>query len=116
MWLTPNSCNDTHGFTYHNGTVLCTDSISNGDKYLSRLVPKILASKLFTHQKAALFITFDEGNTRYPYDYVYSVCAGPVVKTDFVSSRYFSHYSLLPSLERVLHLQPLSRIDPRVPA
>src|SRR2546430_17637672 len=66
MWLTPNSCNDTHGFTYHNGTVLCTDSISNGDKYLSQLVPKILASKLFTQQKAALFITFDEGNTRYP--------------------------------------------------
>src|SRR5947199_42979 len=38
MWLTPNSCNDTHGFTYHNGTVLCTDSISIGDNYLSRLI------------------------------------------------------------------------------
>src|SRR6184192_3414127 len=77
LWLTPNSCNDTHGFTYHNGTVLCTDSISIGDNYLSRLVPKILASELFTHQKAALFI----------------------------------HYSLLSTLERVWHLQPLTSND-----
>lgn len=111
MWLTPNSCNDTHGFTYHNGTVLCTDSISIGDNYLSRLVPKILASELFTHQKAALFITFDEGETRYPNDYVYSVWAGPVAKTDFVSSSHFSHYSLLSTLERVWHLQPLTSND-----
>jgi len=116
MWLTPNSCNDTHGFTYQNGTVRCTDSISIGDNYLSQLVPKILASKLFTHQKAALFITFDEGNTRYPYDYVYSVWAGRVVKSDFVSSNHYSHYSLLSTLETVWHLKPLTSNDANAPA
>ena len=104
MWLTPNLCNDTHD---------CP--ISSGDKYLSQIVPKILASKLFTHQKAALFITFDEGNTRYPRDYVYSVWAGAVVKTGFESSNPYGHYSFLSTLEKVWHLTPLAGNDVSAP-
>src|SRR5438552_12758685 len=49
MWLTPNKCNDMHS---------C--SISQGDTYMSGLVPKILDSTLFKTKRAALFVTYDE--------------------------------------------------------
>jgi phosphatidylinositol-3-phosphatase len=104
MWLTPNLCNDMHD---------CP--ISTGDSYLSNLVPKILSSDLFTHQKAALFITFDEGNAAYPKDYVYSVWAGPTVKKDFTSQENHSHYSFLSTLENVWHLHSLTSNDLSAP-
>ena len=100
MWLTPNLCNDMHD---------CP--VSAGDSYLSKLVPKILASKIFTHHKAALFITFDEGNASFPSDYVYSVWAGPTVKKNFQSDTSFSHYSFVNTIEKVWHLQPLTSND-----
>ena len=100
MWLTPNLCNDMHD---------CP--VSTGDNYLSFLVPKILSSKIFTHHKAALFITFDEGNLAYPGDYVYTVWAGPVVKTGFESGLFHSHYSFLSTLESAWRLHPLTNND-----
>lgn len=105
MWLTPNLCNDMHD---------C--SISTGDTYLSQLVPEILASNLFTDHKAALYITFDEGNGFCPTDgssrdCVYAVWAGPDAKTQFKSSIPFTHYSFLSTLETVWHLQPLTSND-----
>ena len=102
MWLTPNLCNDTHD---------CP--VSTGDTYLSMLVPKILASKLFTHQKAALFIAYDEGNgdRQYPSDQVYAVWAGSVAKTGFTSSNQYTHYSYLRTIEMNWHLPPLTNND-----
>ncbi len=100
MWLTPNLCDDMHD---------CP--VSAGDTYLSHLVPRILTSKLFTHQKAALFITFDEGDNPYPNDHVYSVWAGSGVRKGFESSNPYSHYSLLKTLEMVWKLPPLTSND-----
>src|SRR6266571_2871305 len=102
MWLTPNPCDDMHD---------C--SVSIGDAFLSQIVPKILNSTLFTHQKAALFITFDEGNgnSDFPNDQVYSLWAGRVVKTHFQSSNQYSHYSLLKTLETVWNLPSLTSND-----
>jgi hypothetical protein len=100
MWLTPNLCDDMHD---------C--SVSAGDTYLSQVVPNILNSTLFTHQKAALFITFDEGNGDFPNDQVYSVWAGAVVKTHFQSSNQYSHYSFLKTLETAWKLIPLTNND-----
>jgi len=102
MWLTPNVCNDMHD---------C--SVSTGDTYLSQLVPMILGSKLFTHQKAALFIVFDEGNGdhQYPNDQVYALWAGSVAKTSFSSSNQFNHYSFLKTIETNWHLPALTSND-----
>jgi hypothetical protein len=100
IWLTPNLCNDDHD---------C--SVSTGDTYLKTLVPQILSSTLFKTQKAALFITFDEGNGNYPSDYIYSVWAGPVVKKSFVSSNNYNHYSWLKTLETTWGLAPLGSED-----
>jgi len=100
MWLTPNLCNNMHN---------C--AISKGDSYLGKLVPLILNSYIFKTQKAALFITFDEGYLHYPTDYVYTVWAGPVVKTHYKSLTQYSHYSLPATLEVVWGLQPLGSKD-----
>jgi phosphatidylinositol-3-phosphatase len=123
MWLTPNLCDDMHdsctGLTNQTNTGSCgsaSQCVPQGDSYLEHLVPSILSSNLFTHQKAALFITFDEGNGYCPVngssqDCVYSVWAGPVVKTSFESSNPYNHYSFLSTLETVWHLQPLTSND-----
>ncbi|HYY92817.1 MAG TPA: alkaline phosphatase family protein [Candidatus Dormibacteraeota bacterium] len=100
MWLTPNLCNDTHD---------C--SLATGDNYLSELVPRILSSKVFENQKAALFITFDEGIQSYPKDLVYSVWTGSVAKENFQSNNAYSHYSFLSTIESVWHLRPLTSND-----
>src|SRR6266567_1756998 len=100
MWLTPNLCNDMHD---------C--SVSAGDNYLANLVPQILTSKLFTHQEAALFITFDEGDNPYPNDQVYTVWAGSGIRKSFESPIQHSHYSLLKTLEIVWKLPPLTSND-----
>ncbi len=105
MWLTPNLCNDTHD---------CP--VSTGDTYLSQVVPNILNSSLFTHQKAALFITFDEGNGYCPIngsslDCVYALWVGRVVNTNFQSTNRYNHYSFLKTLETVWNLPPLTDND-----
>ncbi len=102
MWLTPNLCNDMHD---------C--SVSTGDNYLSQLVPMILGSNLFTHQKAALFIVFDEGNGdhQYPSDSVYAVWAGSIAKTSFSSPNQYNHYSFLRTVEVDWHLPSLTIND-----
>ncbi|OLD02507.1 MAG: hypothetical protein AUJ07_08535 [Crenarchaeota archaeon 13_1_40CM_3_53_5] len=100
MWLTPNLCDNMHN---------C--SIGRGDNYLSKLVPLILNSYIFKTQNAALFITFDEGYGRYPRDYVYTVWAGPAVKTRYQASIQHSHYSLPSTIEAAWGLQPLAAKD-----
>jgi len=74
-------------------------------------VPLILNSPVFRTQKAALFVTFDEGYGLYPTDNVYTVWAGPVVKTHHQSSFQYSHYSLLKTIEATWDLQPMTAKD-----
>ncbi len=100
IWLTPNLCHDMQD---------C--SVSTGDSYLSQLVPRIFGSNIFKTQKAAIFITFDEGNGDYPADYLYTVWAGSVVKKNYVSSTSYTHYSLLKTIEQAWGLQPLTSTD-----
>ena len=105
MFLSPNLCDNMHN---------C--SIYRGDNYLSKLVPVILNSTLFRTQKSVLFITFDEGYGRYPTDYVYTVWAGPAVRTHYQSSIQYSHYSVLSTIEATWGLQPLTAKDSGSPA
>jgi MYXO-CTERM domain-containing protein len=55
VYITPNLCNDMHD------TIGCSslDAVKNGDDWLSREVPKILASAAY-RSGGALFITWDE--------------------------------------------------------
>src|SRR6059036_2757145 len=111
MWLTPNNCNNMHGFTG-----ICPSSIPMGDNYLKGLVPNILNSNTFTTQRAALFIVFDEGNGYCPLnntseDCVYAVWAGQGTKNSFVTTNPYNHYSFTRTVETNWNLASLSTND-----
>ena len=117
MWLTPNNCDNMHGYTYPNGTVLCPASVPMGDDYLKSLVPNILNSPTFTTQRSALFVVFDEGNGYCPLnqstteDCVYAVMAGPVAKQHFGTNNLYNHYSFLKTIETNWNLTSLTSND-----
>src|SRR5256712_4583376 len=100
IWLTPNDSNNCHD-----------TAMSFCDNYLKTLVPKILSSTLFTTKKAALWIQYDEGNDSYPHDFVYASWSGPVVKTGYVGTGSYDHYSYLKTLETVWGLTSLTSND-----
>src|SRR6267378_4569955 len=111
MWLTPNNCNNMHGFTG-----ICPTSIPMGDNYLKSLVPNILNSQAFTTQRSALFIVFDEGNGYCPLngsseDCVYAVWAGPLAKTSYATSNPYNHYSWTRTIEANWNLASLTSND-----
>ncbi|TMI07585.1 PKD domain-containing protein, partial [Candidatus Bathyarchaeota archaeon] len=111
MWLTPNNCDNMHG--YPGG---CASSVSTGDNYLSSLVPNILGSQTFKTKRSALFLVFDEGNSYCPLngsseDCVYAVWAGHEVKTSFVTSKLYNHYSFTRTIEENWKLANLGSND-----
>src|SRR6266540_461551 len=105
VWLTPNDTDNMH-----------SSSVAVGDAYLATLVPLILSSRMFTTQKAALFIVFDEGSDVCPTgnsssDCVVAEWAGPAVKKAYSSSTSYNHYSYLSTLEAAWNLPSLTSND-----
>src|SRR5881296_2683901 len=109
VWLTPNDTDNMH-----------SSSVGVGDAYLATLVPLILSSRMFTTQKAALFIVFDEGSDVCPTgnsssDCVVAEWAGPAVKKAYSSSTSYNHYSYLSTLEANWNLASLTANDASAP-
>jgi acid phosphatase len=95
-WVSPNLCNDMHD---------C--SINTGDMWLSSNVPNILNSPAFTQRKSLLIITWDEGegsgNNQIP-----TLLIGNTVKKSYVSHTFYTHYSLLHTIENEWNISPLT--------
>jgi len=99
----PNQCNNGHD---------CP--VGKGDSWLSRLVPRILASPDYRQGRTALFVTWDEGaggiagencrRTRVRSCHVVTVVVSPTTRPGTLSSTRFDHYSLLETTERMLRL------------
>jgi len=100
MWLTPNLCNDMD---------VCP--VAAGDAYLSNLVPKILGSTVFTTERAALFITFDEAANGRGTPAIYTVWSGPAAKVGYTSSVSYNHFSHLATVEANWNLPTLNTND-----
>src|SRR2546426_5464111 len=105
VWLTPTDTDNMH-----------SSSVAVGDAYLATLVPLILSSRMFTTQKAALFIVFDEGHDFCPTGNSSSDCivaewSGPAVKKAYRSSTSYNHYSYLSTLEANWNLPSLTSND-----
>ena|GEM_PF-1317308 len=120
MWVTPNDCNNAHGASgCANGCISSYTSSCEkaGDNYLSSLVPNILNSNTFKNTRAALFITFDEGNGFCPLngsgeDCMYTVWAGPTAKTNsFSNSTLYNHYSFTKTIETNWSLATMTSND-----
>lgn len=102
-FISPDLCHDMHN---------C--SVRTGDAWLAKEVPSILASPAFTKQHSLLVITWDEGVGQ--DNNVLTVFAGDSVKRSYISSAYYSHYSLLRTIEKSWNLPPLTTNDDAAPA
>ena len=119
MWLTPNLCDDGH-----DRCLPLNNTVSQSNQYLARLVPLILGSKSFLLTNSLLFITWDEGSVcsnlsqTYPTcrDRVTTIWAGPGARSAYKSSKAYSHYSFVTTLEALWSLSPQLQIPPGVPA
>lgn len=98
VFISPNMCSDMHD---------CP--VSTGDAWLSRQVPKILASPAFTTQNSLLVIVWDEGDDN--SNKVSAIFAGPAAKKAYKSDAAFDHYSLLHTIESLWGLAPLTDND-----
>jgi hypothetical protein len=99
LWITPNLCHDMHD---------C--SVSTGDRFLSALVPPLLRS---LGQRGLLFLTWDEGSSDdgccrlASGGHIATIVAGPGARARARLATPTDHYSVLQTIEDLLHLRRL---------
>jgi hypothetical protein len=93
VFITPNMINDMHD-----------GSVAQGDAWLAREVPKILASDAFNHG-GVLFLTADEGTSQ--SDDPPMIVISPNAKRGMVSQTAYNASSYLKTVQKVLGLQLL---------
>jgi phosphatidylinositol-3-phosphatase len=91
-FVTPNLCSDEHD---------C--QVADGDRWLSRWVPRIVRSPAYRDGSTVLFVTYDEDDHA-EANRVYTVVVAPSVRPGTVSGEDFTHYSLLRTEEELLGL------------
>jgi hypothetical protein len=99
-FITPNLCNDMHD------VVGCasSDSIRNGDTWLSTELPRILESAAYKRD-GVIFITFDEGE---PGDGPIALIAlSRHAKPGYSNAIPYTHSSLLRTLQHIFGVSPL---------
>lgn len=106
MFIVPNTCNDMHN---------CDGMI--GDAWLERVTTKIMASPAYQYG-GALFVLFDEGNTRFlgAGANLATIVASPnLIETGYISNTTFGHASYLATVQDIFHLPRLSTTKAAVP-
>jgi len=95
--IVPNICDDMHS---------CP--VANGDAWLRRFVPLVLASAQYQSRSLVLFITFDENDSMASNQIPTLVIAPSTPRGERVAVP-FTHYSLLKTTESLLHVGLLGR-------
>jgi len=106
MWITPNTCNDLHN---------CSGAV--GDAWLERVATQIMNSPAYQNG-GALFVLFDEGNTRFlgASANLATIVASPnLIANGFVSQTAFDHNSYLSTIEDIFQLPRLNSTVGAVP-
>jgi hypothetical protein len=94
-FITPNLCNDMHD---------C--SVSTGDTWLSREVPRILASQAYKNG-GVILITWDEGEgSDGP---IGMIALSPFAKTNYSNTIHYTHSSTLRTVQGFFGVTPLLR-------
>lgn len=101
IWISPNLCHDMHN---------C--SIQTGDTWLSQQIPQILSSKLFINQSSLFILTWDENDSVLTLNnQIPTILIGSGVKQNYKSNIYYTHYSLLHTIESSWNLPTLTNND-----
>jgi phosphatidylinositol-3-phosphatase len=97
-FVTPNVCNDMHSCpTAPEGST--AKQVRNGDTWLSKFLPQVLASPQYRSGSTAVFITWDEDG------HIPTLVIAPSVAPGTKSSASFTHYSLLRTTEQMLGIK-----------
>ncbi len=100
-FITPNLCDDMH-----NGSGCSSSEVKNGDTWLSKQVPAILASKAY-QDGGALFITWDESESgEHP---IGMIVLSPYAKVGYSNSTRYYHSSMLRTVQEIFGVTPLLR-------
>ncbi len=101
-FITPNQCNDMH-----DNCSPVNNGIRQGDNWLAAVVPTILASQAYSNN-GALFITWDES---FGADIrIGMIVLSPLARGGgYTNSIYYTHSSMLRSLQEIFHVGPLIR-------
>ncbi len=91
--VVPNTTNDAHG-----GCLSCADA------WLSRWVPKIVASPAYQDGATAVFITYDSDDAS-AKNHIATLVIAPSVKPGTVATGAYTHYSMLRTIESMLGLR-----------
>ncbi len=136
MWLTPNICNSMYVYCPggNDSGISCTHAdadiqstcVGEGDLFLQTLVPEIMNTQAWNSGSTALFLTWDEAtfdsrsqcpaynsSVPYPSDHcqIPGIWLGPRVKQHYVSTAFYTHYSVLTTLEAIWELPALTSHD-----
>jgi len=101
-FITPNLCNDMHD----SSGCASTDSIRNGDDWLARQVPKIIASAAYKRD-GALFITFDEGQGTSDRPIALIALSRYAKGGGYSNNIPYTHSSLLRTVQHIFGVMPL---------
>jgi phosphatidylinositol-3-phosphatase len=119
-WITPNQFNDQHttltnGYGGPAGSPLKTDAarIAQGDNFLARVVPLIMASDAYKHH-GMIVLWWDEsegGDTSaftLPFIVISNNVHENVAGRPFASDVEYSHSSTLRTMQEIFHVDPTS--------
>jgi phosphatidylinositol-3-phosphatase len=110
-FITPNMCSDMHDADDGCET---RDSIKNGDLWLSREIPKILASKAY-EDGGVVFITWDESETADDAP-IGMIVLSKHAKVAYEGHELYSHSSLLRTVQDIFAIKPYLRDAARAKA
>jgi hypothetical protein len=102
-FITPDMCNDMHD----SAGCVTGNSIKNGDAWLAREVPKILASKAY-QDGGAIFIVWDE-NEGAGHGSIGMIALSPFAKKGYAGQVSYTHSSLLRTMQDVFAVKPYIR-------
>ncbi len=103
VFVTPDLCHDMHDDT----GCETPDSVKNGDLWLSREVPKILASKAYK-DAGALFITWDENEGEHG-EAIGMIVLSRFAKPGYQNALVYSHSSLVRTVQDIFGVRPYLR-------
>ncbi|MFN2548005.1 MAG: alkaline phosphatase family protein [Myxococcales bacterium] len=98
-FITPDLCNDMHGARGCRRHLL-----RNGDDWMAKSVPRILASRQY-RAGGAIFITWDEGEAG--DGPIGMLVISPFAKAGFSSDEHYTHSSFLRTVEEIFGVTPL---------
>lgn len=105
-WITPNLCHDMHN--------ACppSNSVTNGDLWAARELPTLFTSPAWKTQHSLMIITEDENGGALGNQVPAILLSSDArIKPGSRSATYYSHYSLLRTIDNLLRLAPVGPGD-----